>query len=91
MDNVFLKHGLQVVDQKRLPIGNQMAKPWTDMQIMAYQDFIEHDVIPSCIDQDSSSPTPMEWREMLRNVIAECQQGLSITMDMTYVLGRKVE
>lgn len=88
LDRHVLGYGLDVIDFKRIPISDTMAKPWTLMQLMANKDFIENDIIPSCEGKDSQ-PSAEEWRSMVRNVIAECQKGVKLTMDIVYVVGRK--
>jgi len=45
--DLFENHGLQVHNFRRIPIDGHMAKPWTAIQLMAFRDFIENDVIPS--------------------------------------------
>jgi len=89
MKNIFTKEGLQVLDSKRLPISDSMAKPWTDMQLMANQDFIENTIIPLVKQTGASSKSPDQWRELLRNVQMECQQGMKITMDIVYTVAQK--
>lgn len=87
MDDLFTRHNVEVLDYKRLPISDELAKPWTDMQLMANRDFVENDIIPSCTE--SSTPSQKEWREVLEGVALECGQGIKITMDMLYIVGRK--
>ncbi|MCJ1303443.1 hypothetical protein MMC08_006253 [Hypocenomyce scalaris] len=89
LDKLFTKHGLQVLSYRRLPISSDIAKPWTDMQLMATEDILEQAIIPSCSRDGSASPSPDEWREMFQNVVGESKQGMSITMDMVVVVGRK--
>lgn len=90
MTTLFENHGLKVHDYRRLPIRNHMAKPWTEMQIMANRDFVEHGVIPSTQD-NPNLPSADKWREMLRGVEKEAHDGLRILMDMVYIVGQKPE
>ncbi|KAF2641440.1 S-adenosyl-L-methionine-dependent methyltransferase [Massarina eburnea CBS 473.64] len=87
LDKTLQDFGLEVIDFKRIPISNAMAKPWTITQLMATQDFIENDIIPSCEGKEGR-PSAEEWREMVRNVIAECQKGVKLAMDIVYVVGK---
>jgi hypothetical protein len=65
-----------------------MTQPWTFMQLMANRDFLENDVIPSC-EGDPSRPGPAEWRRLEQGIASECRRGVSLTMDIVYILGRK--
>ncbi|KAI9683049.1 MAG: hypothetical protein M1822_006242 [Bathelium mastoideum] len=88
LDKLFEGHKLKVLDYKRLPIGQHMAKPWTEMQVMANRDFIENDVIPS-IGGNPALPSAERRREPMREVDEECQKGLRLLMDMVYIVGQK--
>ncbi|KAF7884303.1 uncharacterized protein EAF02_004639 [Botrytis sinoallii] len=90
MTELFESHNLKVHDYRRVPIRNHMAKPWTEMQIMANRDFVEHDVIPST-QGNPNLPSADRWREMLRGVEKEAQGGLRILMDIVYIVGQKAE
>ncbi|KAI9701313.1 MAG: hypothetical protein M1820_006535 [Bogoriella megaspora] len=88
LPTLFEDLGISVHAYERLPIGDHMSKPWSEMQLMAYRDFMEHDVIPSTQD-DPKWPSPDKWREMLQGVHGECQQGLRVFMDMVFIVGQK--
>ena len=89
MDSLFAKHGLTVIDLDRMPIGDDMAKPWTRMQIMAAEDIIENAIIPAAEKDSEASPTAERWREIFEGLAKRCQDGMSITMDMVVAVGRK--
>ena len=89
MDKLFSQHGLNVLDYQRLPIDSVLAKPWTDMQIMALEDVMENSIIPAGLKDSKESPTAEKWRDMLRLLFQRCQKGMSITMDMVFVVGQK--
>lgn len=86
LDKLFSQHGLKVLEFRRLSISNDIAKPWTDNQIMAYEDVIESSIIPTIGD---ASPTADEWRAMFKDIVQKCQEGMSITMDMVVTVGQK--
>ena len=88
LNTVFESNGLQVHDFKRIPIGNHMAQPWTEMQIMANKDFIENDVIPSTSGHPDA-PSADLWRELMQGVEKEASQGLRLLMDIVYIVGQK--
>ncbi len=89
MEKLFSQHGLNVLDYQRLPIDIVLAKPWTDMQIMALEDVMENSIIPAGPNDSKESPTAEKWRDMLRLLVQRCQKGMSITMDMVFVVGQK--
>lgn len=90
MDELFSQHGLNVLDFQRLPIDSVLAKPWTDMQIMALEDVMENFILPAAgSNYSKNSPTAEEWRDMLGLVVQKCQKGMSITMDMVFAVGQK--
>lgn len=66
-----------------------MAKSWTRMQIMAAEDIMENAIIPAAEKDGEASPTARRWREMFEGLAKRCQDGMSITMDMVVVIGRK--
>ena len=64
-----------------------MAKPWTEMQVMANRDFVENDIIPST-QGNSALPSADTWRKMLRGVDQECREGLRLLMDIVFIVGK---
>ena len=57
------------------------------MQLMATNDINESYVIPTLAKD--ASPNAEEFREMFTGMAEECKQGMSITMDMIVVVGKK--
>ena len=92
MDKHFRAHGLDVLTYFRVPICNDLAKPWTDNQLMGTRDIIEHFVIPSLAKsgQDADPMTADRLRELFDKYAVECQQGLSVKMDMLVAVGKKL-
>ena len=72
-----------------MPIHDDIAKPWTDMQLMATWDINEKVLVPASLKDPSSKPTVEDWREMYRRMEEEVNQGMSIRMDMVVCVGRK--
>lgn len=90
MEDLFKDSGLHVVEFKRLPISDQMAKPWTDGQLIAYKDMLENTAVSSLNQVGDSNFKIMDhWREILNGLTSECQRGMSITMDIVFAIGRK--
>ncbi|KAL9042132.1 MAG: hypothetical protein Q9214_003876 [Letrouitia sp. 1 TL-2023] len=89
MDSLFRQHELKVIDFQRLPICNELAKPYTDMQIMALEDLMENFVIPSEAKGTEICLTPEKWRSMFQNMVRKCREGMSNTMDMAVAVGQK--
>lgn len=90
LDNVFKQQGLEVLSYTRLPIRDDIAKPWTEMQLMASWDINEKVIIPAALKDPKASPTAEEWREMYRKMVGEVSQGMSIRMDMVITVGKKI-
>ena len=91
LDQVFESNDLSVLAFSRLPIHNDLAKPWTEMQHMATEDIIETLFIPASANNLRSKPTPEEWRNMYKDSVEEANQGMSIRMDMVICAGRKAK
>ncbi|KAL1601389.1 hypothetical protein SLS60_006301 [Paraconiothyrium brasiliense] len=91
LNNIFRSHDLEVVDFQRKTVGDSMARPWTLMQLMANRDFIENDIVPMCDagKMPPGSPSADEWREMSKNLILECQNGVKLITDIVYIVARK--
>lgn len=90
LNKVFEQQGLDVLSYSRLPIHDDLAKPWTEMQLMATWDIQENVIVPAALKDPSASPTAEEWREMYRKLVEEVSQGLSIRMDLIVAVGKKV-
>lgn len=60
------------------------------MQLMANRDFVENNVIPST-KGNRALPSAETWREMLKGVDQECQEGLRLLMDIVYIVGKMPE
>ncbi|CAG8956363.1 hypothetical protein HYFRA_00003745 [Hymenoscyphus fraxineus] len=88
MSGLFESHGLKIHDFQRLPTHNHMARPWTAMQVMAFHDFIENDVIPST-KGNPALPSAEKWRELLSGVEGETQKGLRLLVDHVYCVGSR--
>ena len=90
LDKVFKQQGLDVLSYTRLPIHDDLAKPWTEMQLMATWDIHEKVIVPAALKNPNASPSAEEWREMYRQMCEEVNQGMSIRMDMVVAVGKKV-
>ena len=89
LDKFFKQQGLDVLSYTRLPIHDDLAKPWTEMQLMATWDVNEKVLVPAALKDPSASPSAKEWRQMYGKVVEEVNQGMSIRMDMIVVVGKK--
>ena len=90
LNKVFEQQCLDVLSYSRLPIHDDLAKPWTEMQLMATWDINEKVIVPAALKDPSASPSAEEWREMYRKLVEEVSQGLSIRMDLIVAVGKKV-
>lgn len=90
LDKVFKQQGLDVLSYTRLPIHDDIAKPWTEMQLMATWDIHEKVIVPAALKDSNASPSADEWREMYRKLVEEVNQGMSIRMDMIVAVGKKI-
>lgn len=81
--------GLETLNYNRLPISNDIAKPFTDLILTSLNEILENYIIPSLGKDESESSTPEGWRTLLRDAVQECQAGISLKMDMVMVVGRK--
>ena len=88
IDNLFLQHGLKLLSHQRLPIVDEMKKPWTDIGITAAGETIKQIIIPSC--KEGEDPTPEKWLQLLEGFILEMHQNQQCqTVDMIVTVGRK--
>ena len=87
MDQLFLRHGLELCFHQRLPIKDEIKKPWTDLQVTGAGEQIKNVVIPSW--EEGEDPTPEKWLQLLDGLVGESQQHQAHTMDMIVTVGRK--
>ena len=73
----------------RLPIHNDIAKPWTEMQLMATWDINEKVLVPASKKDPSAKFSAEDWRDMYKRMVEEVHHGMSIRMDMIVCVGRK--
>ena len=90
LSKIFEQHGLDVLSYSRIPIHDDLAKPWTEMQLMATWDIQENFIVPAALKDPSASPNAEEWREMYHKLVEEVSQGLSIRMDIIVAVGKRV-
>ena len=91
MNNLFREHGLTVLGYHRIPVRDDITKPWTDMQMMATKDLVENYLIPAKEMGRVDGPTAEEWREILDGLGQEVREGMGMIMDMIVAVGRKEE
>ncbi len=87
IDKLFTSHGLELCFYQRLPIKDEIKKPWTDVQVTAAGEQIKNVVIPAC--KEGEEPTAEKWLQLLDGLVAESQQDQAHTMDMIVAVGRK--
>ena len=90
LSKIFEQQGLDVLSYSRIPIHDDIAKPWTENQLMVTWDAHEKVIVPTALKDPSASPNAEEWREMYRKLVEEIGQGLSMRMDMIVAVGKKV-
>ncbi len=81
LSRVFKKRQLKVLDDKFLPIGNDIAVPWTLQHLMAIVEFIQ------TIDKPVGSA--VDWWELYHRVTQDIRNGASMRMGMVSILGQK--
>jgi hypothetical protein len=61
------------------------------MQLMANRDYIENEIIPMTESGSfpQGHPTAAGWREMLGNLVQECQGGVKLLTDIVYIVAKK--
>ena len=87
MDHLFLRHGLELCFHQRLPIKDEIKKPWTDLQVTGAGEQIKNVIIPAW--KEGEDPTPEKWLQLLDGLVGESQQHQAHTMDMIVTVGRK--
>ena len=90
LDKTFEQHGLDILSYTRLPIQDDLAKPWTEMQLMATWELVEKLFIPAASTNPKVLPGAEEWREIYGKMVEEVSQGVSIRMDMIITVGKRL-
>lgn len=78
---VFHKRQLTVVDDKFLPIEDDIAVPWSLQHLMSIVEFIQ------TVDRPVGSA--VDWWELYHRVTQDIRNGASIRMSMVSILGQK--
>ena len=78
--HVFQARQLKVLDDKFLPIEDDIAVPWTLQHLMAIVEFIQ------TIDRPVGSA--VDWWELYHRVIQDIRNGASMRMSMVSILGQ---
>ena len=92
LDKTFAEYGLESVRYIRIPIQNDIARPWAFAQLMGSAEVIEAAVMPMCLKNPDMSPNAEEWRESFKNMMEERQSGDVVTeSDMIVVVGKKAD
>ena len=73
----------------RLHIRNEVARAWTDNHLLLIQEVLENAVIPSCLQEEGDGSSTQEWRDLYKQIVVECEQGVNIPVDIVIVVGRK--
>ncbi|CAD6591305.1 MAG: hypothetical protein ASARMPRED_005303 [Alectoria sarmentosa] len=87
IDKLFIGHGLELCFYQRLPIKDEIKKPWTDVQVTAGGEQIKNVVIPAC--KEGEEPSPEKWLQLLDGLVAESQRNQAHTMDMIVAIYEK--
>ncbi|KAL9122380.1 MAG: hypothetical protein Q9187_001064 [Circinaria calcarea] len=77
IDKLFIEHGLELLCYQRLPIKDEIKKPWTDLQVTAAGEQIKNVIIPTC--KEDEGPSAEKWLELLDGLIYEKNLGISGT------------
>ena len=77
----FKKRQLKVLDDKFLPIEDDIAVPWTLQHLMAILEFIQ------TIDKPIGSAA--DWWELYQRVTHDIRNGASMRMGMISIVGQK--
>lgn len=88
IDKLFLEHGFELISYQRLPIKDEMLKPWSDIGHTAAEEMIKKIVIPSC--KEGEEPTPEKWLQLFDGLVEETQQNQQAqNVDMIVAVGKK--
>ena len=74
--------GLSLLNERFLPINDDIAHPWTLQHLMASVELI------NVIDRPPGNPTALEWWSLYDRAAAEVQRGASMRMGMVSVVGQ---
>ena len=81
LSRIFQTRQLKVLDDKFLPIEDDIAVPWTLQHLMAIVEFIQ------TIDRPVGSA--VDWWELYHRVTQDIRNGASMRMSMVSILGQK--
>ena len=81
LDETFEKRQMVVLDNKYLPITDDIALPWTLMHLMATVEFIQQ------IDRPAG--TAEDWWTLYHRVCNDVRNGASMRMGMISIVGQK--
>lgn len=79
----FRERGVSVLDDRFLPINDDIAHPWTLNHLMSSVESI------SIIDQPRGNASAREWWKLYDRAAAEVKQGATMRMGMVSVVGHK--
>lgn len=82
LPDIFSQKGLDVVESFRLPINNALWHMSTDNFMMGLED------LGFVVSEDVLGPRE-QYREAFNKAVVETRKGVSISMDMAVVVGRK--
>jgi len=84
LGSLFQRHRLEVIEDKRMRAKDELRKEMTDSLLMA----LSH-VAQIAVRDGSMIGTDKNWEELWTKAADEIGQGVSITMDMLVIVGRK--
>ncbi|KAF2787074.1 UMTA methyltransferase family protein-like protein [Melanomma pulvis-pyrius CBS 109.77] len=84
LGSLFEQCGLDVIEEKRMDVKNELRKAMTDSLLM----MLSH-VARIAVRDGNMIGTDKNWNELWTKAGDEIGQGVSITMDMLVVVGRK--
>ena len=83
LGTTFRQRGLSVLDDRFLPINDDIAHPWTLNHLMSSVESI------NIIDQPRGNADAREWWALYDRAAAEVKQGATMRMGMVSVLAKK--
>ena len=89
MDRLFVQNEVKLLGFQRLTIGHDIAKPWTEMVLMGYEEIFQKAVYQDGTEGKANGLGLEGWRVAFEKSAVEHQRGAKITMDMVTALGRK--
>jgi hypothetical protein len=84
LGSLFQQHGLEVIEDKRMNVKKELRKAMTDSLLM----MLNH-VSRIAVRDGKMVGTDKNWQELWTKAGDEIGQGVSITMDMLIIVGRK--